>query len=177
MKKILVFLFLLFNFIFFVFAENNFLIIYLNKNNIDCNLFIDKKINNEIINLIYNGYQATITYEFLLFKKNEGFLVADSLISKVLINYNLASYNNKKLKLYNLNSSIYFDSFQNVEKYLFQIKIEKLFSLNSKGKYYVKSSFNLETIKLVPPFSLILIFFNLYNIRVDNLLSNIVEYD
>lgn len=180
MRKPFLFLFILLLFIVlffnFIFSNGDNIIITLSKDKISGTIFLDKKINIEIRNLIVNGYQATINYEFVLYKKNEGLSLGDTFINKYILTYNLI-FDNNKLRLYNKTSSIFFDSFEKLEEYIFNLKIENLFSLKDKGKYYIKFYFNFDTIKLLPPFSIILIFLNIYNIKVDNLISNIISYE
>ncbi|MCX8058747.1 MAG: hypothetical protein N3A58_04985 [Spirochaetes bacterium] len=181
MKKKLIFLqflFFLISTIFFIdiFGDNDFIKILLNKDKLNCEVYLNKKINNEIRNLIINGYEANVLYDFALFKKSEGFSLGDVYITKYSLNFNLA-YENNKLKLYNKNSMIYFESFEKVEEYIFRLKIDNIFLLKEHGSYYVKFYFSFDTIKLLPPFSIILIFVNIYSIKVDNLISNIISYE
>jgi len=161
-----------------LFADDS-IYVYLQDGFLNTKIFVQKKLNNEMKDSITNGIEGKIKYEFSLYLKNEGFtLFGDTLVEKKIITFN-AKYelSSKKIFLYNESLVVELSSFDELENLIFQTNFDKIFELGKTGKYYVKFNFYFDTVKLFPPFSLILFFINIYNIKIENILSNIISYE
>lgn len=140
---------------------------------------IEGKITSVMTDNLKSGIEANIKYNFSLYKRNTTLGISTfSLVNSKIIEYNLRWDNlNYSYVIYNNENNFEFSTLAELEEFIFKHEFDNVFKIDKEGKYFVKLDFSLETLKLVPPFSFILIFVNIYNIKINDLQSNDVNYE
>ncbi|MCR4421811.1 MAG: hypothetical protein NUV32_05000 [Exilispira sp.] len=180
-KLLLIILIFSLSVIFFLSAESkNIFLIFLEKNTISCSYILNFNFSQSFIDLLYFNNQAEIVYDILLIKKISTTLLSqDQKVMQVKYQYYL-SYKNEK-KIFTLYSSKeYYESSSIIEilKLINNMKIENIFQLDKTGNYFCSSDITINSLAPISPALFFLfLFYNPYNMKIANLISNIVSYE
>lgn len=178
-KRFSFLLFFLFIFSLLIFAKSA-ITLYINKEGVlSLEADLDGRITSAMTDNLKAGIEANIKYNFSLYKKTYTLGISTfSLVKTKTIEYNLKWDNlNYAYIIYNKENNFEYESLSELEKFIFKHKFENVFKITAEGRYFIKLDFSFETLKLVPPFSFILMFINIYNIKVDDLKSNDIKYE
>lgn len=182
-KKIKIFLTLiiLIAIFFLSMSENkNFLVISLNKSSISCSFNLNFSFSPSFIDLLYFNNQAEVIYTILLLRKISTNIISQDqkLIEKKIQFY--LSYNNDKKSFTLFSSKDYYesDSIEKILETINKIKFIDLFSLDKKGMYYCVANVNINSLTpLSPALFFLFLFYNPYNLKITNIISNSIVYE
>ncbi len=170
---------ILFSLIIFFFAFQNNSQLVINSDYITLILNYDNTINRTINDNLLSGVESYVNYKFSLYYLSS----RDNGSTKKLISVKEYDYKIKYDKtsqyyiVYDNEIELNFSTVGEVSKYIFRRKFSQLFKLNDTGYYFIRSNIKFRGIKLVPPFSIILLFVDIYNIDIKNSDSKIIYYE
>ncbi len=168
-------------FSFFLETDNkNIFSITLNENNISCNYKLNFKFSQSFIDLLYFNNQAEIVYYILLVKKISGPIInQDQKVMDIKYQYFLSYKNDKNIfTLYSSKEYYESNSMSKVLEIINNMEIDNVFKLEKEGKYFCSSDISITSLAPISPALFFLfLFYNPYNMKISNLVSNIISYE